>query len=68
MGNENHPAFCGLSGVLFSSEMVEGKNCLAELGAPKYDALGGKMLAYCCIYFWVVTLSLIVAFCAQGIE
>ncbi len=41
-GNEYHTACCGLSGVLFSMEMVEGKDRPRQLGPQEFDDEGGK--------------------------
>ena len=41
-GNEYHTVCCGLSGVMTSIELVEGKDRPQEIGAPEYEDLGGK--------------------------
>ena len=49
-GNEYHTICCGLSGILYSLELVEGKDRPAELGAEEYSNLGatvGLMLRVC---------------------
>ncbi len=40
-GNEYHTACFRLSGILFSMEMVEGKDLPPKLGAPEVDVKGG---------------------------
>ncbi|KAL7502075.1 hypothetical protein ACHAXN_000162, partial [Cyclotella atomus] len=39
-GNEYHSAFCALCGLMFSIELVEGKDRPAQLRNQKYDAYG----------------------------
>ncbi len=41
-GNEYHSACCGLSGIMFSVEMVEGKDRLPDLGVPEFESVVGK--------------------------
>lgn len=41
-GNEYHTACCGLSGIMFSMEMVEGKDRPPDLGTPEFEAGVGK--------------------------
>ena len=40
MGNEYHSLCCGLSGVMYSIELVEGKDQLRQLPLPKYNESG----------------------------
>jgi hypothetical protein len=42
MGNEYHSICCGLTGIMFAIELVEGKDRPAQHGLPQYDSLGGK--------------------------
>lgn len=42
MGNEYHSICCGLSGIMFGIELVEGKDHPVQLGPPTFDDLGGK--------------------------
>ncbi len=47
-GNQYHTACCGLSGILFFMEMVEGKDWLPQLGAPELSVrVVGKLVVYC---------------------
>ena len=41
-GNEWHSICCGLSGVMYAIELVEGKSQPRELPAPEFEHLGGK--------------------------
>ena len=41
-GNEYHSACCGMSGLMFSVELVEGKDHPVDLGPPEYEAGVGK--------------------------
>ncbi len=41
-GNEFHSVCCDLPGVMFSIELVKGKDHPNELGPPEYDDHGGK--------------------------
>ena len=41
-GNEYHTICCGLSGILFDLELVEGKDAPPERPAPEFESLGGK--------------------------
>ena len=41
-GNEYHSVCCGLSGVMYGVELVEGKDHPPENGTPEYDDRGGK--------------------------
>ncbi len=43
-GNEYHSACCGLSGMMFSIKVIEGKDHPNELGPPEYDDHGGKTI------------------------
>ena len=40
MGNEYHSVCCGLSGIMYSIELVEGKDRPRELPPPKYHEKG----------------------------
>ncbi len=42
-GNEYHTACCGMSGLMFVIEMVEGKDQPIDLGAPEFEGIIGKM-------------------------
>ena len=39
-GNEYHTICCGLSGILFGLELVEGKDALHHAQSKVYDAFG----------------------------
>jgi hypothetical protein len=39
-GNEYHSVCCGISGIMYSIDFVEGKDCPKELLPKKYDEKG----------------------------
>ena len=41
-GNEYHSACCGMSGLMFSVELVEGKDRPVDLGPPEFESSFGK--------------------------
>ncbi len=41
-GNEYHSACCGITGIMFSVEMVEGKDRPRQLGIPEFQQDHGK--------------------------
>ncbi|KAL7549033.1 hypothetical protein ACHAWF_012294, partial [Thalassiosira exigua] len=41
-GNEYHSAYCGITGIMFVIELVEGKDRPRELGVPGYEREYGK--------------------------
>ena len=41
-GNEYHSACCGITGIMFSVEMVEGKDRPRQLGIPEFQSDHGK--------------------------
>ena len=42
LGNEYLTVHCGVSGIMFIMEMIEGKDRLWELGNPEIDDSGGN--------------------------
>ena len=40
MGNEYHSVCCGLSGIMYFIELVEGKDCPKEIPPPKFHEKG----------------------------
>jgi hypothetical protein len=54
-GNEYHTHCCGITGILFAMEMVEGKDRPSELGDPKFESSYGKtggLLLRLCENIW----------------
>ena len=41
-GNEYHTVCCGMSGIMFAIEMVEGKDRPQDLGPPEFESVIGK--------------------------
>jgi Transposase IS4 len=48
LGNEYRTICCGVSGVLFWLELVEGKDAPPEKGVPEFNEKG-NLLVYCCV-------------------
>lgn len=49
-GNEYHSSCCGIKGILFAMELVEGNDCPREIGALDLEDLGktaGLLLHLC---------------------
>ena len=40
MGNEYHTLYCGISGVMYAIELVQGKDRPRQLPAPKFSEHG----------------------------
>jgi hypothetical protein len=40
MGNEYHTVCCGIGGIMFSVELVEGRDRHPEFPPPKHDSTG----------------------------
>eukprot|EP00986_Skeletonema_menzelii_P014601 scaffold9796_cov108-Skeletonema_menzelii.AAC.1 len=54
-GNEYHTHCCGITGILFAMEMVEGKDRPSQLGLPMFEAEHGKtggLLLRLCESIW----------------
>ena len=55
-GNDYHTTCCGMSGLMFVIEMVEGKDQPIDLGAPEFEGIIGKTGG---LLFWVMKSCLI---------
>ena len=47
MGNEYHSVYCGLSGIMYSIQLVEGKDCPKEIPPPKFHVKEKLLACYC---------------------